>query len=173
MIAAIDRNNSIGYKGQLLEKVSADMTRFKNLTMHGIVVMGRKTFESLPNGPLPDRVNIVLTSNEDFRVNNALVVYSFEQLIGVLSVFNSSKIFVIGGGEVYKLLMDYCDTLYITRFDRVYSSDTMFPLISSDEWKLVNNSGTFTNGETGTEYSFWDYERKGLPPKSIKDGIGL
>lgn len=145
-IVAADNNWGIGCKGNLLKRIPEDMKRFKELTTNNVIIIGRKTLESFPNGkPLPNRINIVLTRNEDYKVENAIVVHNLEQLNDML--FNlklkDEKIFVCGGGEIYRQLLPFCEEVYVTRIDDTYNNaDTFFPTIDVyPDWRLVSVDG--------------------------------
>lgn len=132
LIVNADRNWGIGKNGNLLLHIPEDMQRFKALTMGNTVVMGRKTLESLPGGkPLPGRKNVVLTRNKNYRADGVTTCHSVDEIKEL-----SGEVFVIGGGEIYSLLMDECDTAYITRTDIDGDADTFMPPLG-DEWELV------------------------------------
>ena len=148
-IAAVDRAWAIGRDGKLLVRIPADQRYFKQKTLGNVVIMGRKTFESLPKKqPLEDRTNIVISSDPDYRVPGALVVHSAEEAVRAASQYDPSEVFVIGGGRVYRELIPYCDTAYITKIDYTYDADTFFPDLSSDPaWYLE---------EQGEEQTYFD-----------------
>lgn len=137
LIAAIDKNNAIGKDGQLLARISEDLKRFKSLTTGGCIVMGRKTFDSLPNGPLPNRANIVLTRDTNFDVDGVITAHSVKDVLE--SGF--PEIFVIGGEEIYKQFIDFADTLEMTHVYFTFSeADKFFPEIKTDDWIVSNES---------------------------------
>lgn len=132
LIVNADRNWGIGKNGTLLLHIPQDMQRFKALTMGNTVVMGRKTLESLPGGkPLPGRKNVVLTRNKNYRADGVTICHSVDEVKAL-----GGEVFVIGGGEIYALLMNECDTAYITRTDIDGGADTFMPPLS-DEWELL------------------------------------
>ena len=135
-IAAVDANWAIGNKNRLLTSIPADMKFFREKTMGHVVVMGRKTLESFPNGlPLKNRVNIVLTANRSYKVKDAIIVHTKEELLEELKKYDSNELYVIGGGSIYEMLIPYCDTAYITKIDHAYAADTYFPnLDQMDDW---------------------------------------
>lgn len=132
LIAAIDENRGLGKNNQLLFKIPEDMKRFRELTTGHIVVMGRKTFESIGH-PLPNRTNIVVTRDRAYDAPGCIVVHSLEQALEKAQVAATSyaadkqEIFIIGGGELYKQSIDKTDKLYLTLVDGVYEADTFFP----------------------------------------------
>lgn len=159
IIAAADRNWGIGINGELLISIPDDMKFFRKMTTGNVVVMGRKTLESFPGGrPLKNRVNIVLTSDKDYNVPEAVVVHSVEELLETIKEYETDKVFVIGGGTVYRQLMPYCDTAYITFIDYQYQADTFLDnLDKEDVWKLEYESDEHTYFDV--EYYFRTYKR--------------
>lgn len=139
LIAAADKNWAIGKNNSLLVRIPNDMRFFKMKTSGNVVVMGRKTLESFPGGlPLPNRTNIVLTSQKDYKVKNAIIVHDMAELKEELSKYDTDRIFVIGGGSIYHALYEYCDEAFITRLDYSYDADTFMPdLDALPNWHLV------------------------------------
>lgn len=160
LIAAVDNNWAIGKNNQLLVSIPADMKFFRTTTTGKVVVMGRKTLESFPNGqPLKNRVNIVLTHDRTYRVKDAVVVYSMDELREELKKYNSEDIYVIGGESIYRQLVDECDVAHITKIDFAYDADAYFPnLDEKDEWEITADSEeqTYFN----LIYHFLKYEKK-------------
>lgn len=142
LIAAVDNNWGIGKNGKLLVSIPEDMKYFRNTTLGNVVVMGRKTLESFPGKrPLPDRTNIVLSTNPNFSVNGAVTVHSVEELDRELSKYDTDDVFVIGGEQIYSLLYDRCDTAYITKIDYSYDADARFPDLDRDpSWQCIGES---------------------------------
>ena len=136
------------------------MKFFREKTMGHVVVMGRKTLESFPNGlPLKNRINIVLTANRSYKVKDAIIVHTKEELLEELKKYDSNELYVIGGGSIYEMLIPYCDTAYITKIDHVYAADTYFPnLDQMDDWEMTEVSEEQTCFDL--EYVFAKYERK-------------
>lgn len=159
LIAAVDKNWAIGRNNHLLVSIPADMKFFRETTTGNVVVMGRKTLESFPNGrPLKNRANIVLSHNPAYQVPGAVVVHSREELSRELEHYPSERIFVIGGESVYRLLADACDTAYITKFNYAYEADAWFPnLDTRPEWRLTEISEEQTCFDM--EYFFCRYEK--------------
>ncbi len=159
LIAAVDNNWAIGKNNQLLVSIPADMKFFRTTTTGKVVVMGRKTLESFPNGqPLKNRVNIVLTHDRTYRVKDAIVVYSMDELREELKKYDSEDIYVIGGESIYRQLVDECDVAHITKIDFVYDADAYFPnLDEKDEWEITADSEeqTYFN----LIYHFLKYEK--------------
>lgn len=160
LIAAADKNWGIGYKNKLLVSIPSDMKFFRETTTGKVIVMGRKTLESFPNGmPLKNRTNIVLTSNIDYRVKDAIIVHTLEELHKELEKYNSGDIYVIGGESVYRQLLPYCDTAYITKIDHAFQADTFFPnLDEMENWEMTQVSEEQTCFDL--EYMFTKYENR-------------
>ncbi len=142
LIAAVDSNWAIGKGNKLLANIPEDMKFFREMTTDKVVVMGRKTLESFPNGkPLPNRVNIVLTKNISYEVKGAIVVNDLDELKAELTKYDTDDVFCIGGGSIYEMLEPMCDTAYITKIDFAYDADTYFPnLDKSERWEMVEES---------------------------------
>ncbi len=159
VIAAVDKNWAIGMKNRLLVRIPADQRFFREKTTGKVVVMGRKTLESFPNGlPLKDRVNLVLTHDLSLHVPGAVAVHSTEALSAELKKYPSEDIYVIGGEEVYAQLIDECDTAYITKIDFAYDADAYFPKLDGRPgWRMTEESEEQTYFDL--EYYFCRYER--------------
>ncbi len=167
LVVAVDKNWGIGYKGELLARVRADLRYFQSLTKGNVVILGSKTLATFPGGRvLKDRVNIVLSRRKDYAPEGAIVVDSIESLLQKINEYNSDSVFVIGGATVYEQLLPYCDTAYVTKFEKAFESDAFFPnLDNSPEWELAEvGEEQTTNPETDTEadmiFRFCTYKRK-------------
>ena len=138
-ILSADTNWGIGNKNKLLVSIPSDMKFFRETTTGNVVVMGRKTLESFPGGlPLKNRINIVLTGNKDYKVKDAVIVHSEEELMEELKKYNTDDIYVIGGESIYRMMLPHCDTVYVTKIDRAFEADTFFPdLDEMDEWEMT------------------------------------
>ena len=134
-ILAADKNWGIGYNNHLLVSIPSDMKFFRQTTTGKVVVMGRKTLESFPNGmPLKNRTNIVLTANQDYQVKDAVIVHSEDELMEELKKYDADDIYVIGGESVYRMMLPYV-ILLCHQIDRAFQADTFFPnLDEMDEW---------------------------------------
>lgn len=159
VIAAVDANWAIGYKNDLLVRIPNDQKWFQKVTTGKVVVMGRRTMESFPNGmPLKNRTNIVLTNDRELKVKDAQLVHSVEELVKELERYSSEDVYVIGGESVYEELLPYCDTAYITKIDYVYQADRYFPnLDKKPEWRIESESEEQTYFDL--EYTFVKYVR--------------
>lgn len=159
LIAAVDRNWAIGKNNQLLVRIPMDQKFFRETTTGKVVVMGRKTLESFPNGlPLKNRTNIVLTRNKQLKVKDAIVVHSMEELRKELKKYNSEDIYIIGGEQIYNQLVDECDVAHITKIDYAYDADAYFPnLDEKPEWRITADSEEQTYFDL--EFYFYKYEK--------------
>lgn len=158
IIAAIDRKGGLGKDGQLLVRLGADMKRFKMLTSGGVVIMGRKTLDSLPGGkPLPNRRNIVLTRNENFSREGVEVAHSVLEVLQLVREEDKDKVWVIGGGEIYVALIPFCESCYLTKIDEEFEADTFFPSLGPD-W-VIENLGYLLQ-EQDIIFSYERYKRR-------------
>ncbi len=160
LIAAADKNWAIGKDNSLLISIPADMKFFRETTSGHVIVMGRKTLESFPNGaPLKNRVNIVLTRDIEYKKDGAIIVHDIDELTQKIKEYDSEDIFVIGGGSIYEQLLPLCDTAYITKIDKAFDADTYFPdLDKSGEWKVEHEGERYEHNGIG--YQFVTYIRK-------------
>jgi len=158
IIVAADENNGIGLNNQLPWKLSNDLRKFKQLTTGHVVVMGRKTWESLPKKPLPERDNIVLTSDKAFSAKGATVVHSMNEILA--HDFSPKTVFIIGGAQVYRQFFPYAQHLYLTRVHKVFEVDTKLGGLNLDEWELISSETPSKTDNDCCEYSFMHYQRK-------------
>lgn len=159
IIVAIAQNGAIGKDNDLLWHLSGDLKRFKKLTTGHPVVMGRRTWDSLPKRPLPGRQNIVMTQNPDFVAEGATVVHSINGLFKALKGCDD-EVFVMGGAAIYKVLLPYANRLYITRVYRDYDADVYFPTIDMSDFTLVKFGEPMYDEESGLDYAYEEYDRK-------------
>lgn len=159
LVVAAAENNAIGKNNQLLWHLPNDLKFFKNTTWAGVVIMGRKTFESV-NKPLPGRLNIVVTSNKDWQADGVMVATNLQQAVELATKENFKKIFIIGGGEIYKQSMVIADTIYITRVHTQIDGDTFFPAIDTNEWQLKEKNDFFKDEKHAYDYSFEIWQKK-------------
>lgn len=157
IIVVIAENNAIGKENKLLCHISEDLKRFKRITSGHTVIMGKKTFESLPGGALPGRRNIVISDNKDDRFGNCIMAYSIEDALDKCD--DSKENFVIGGGTIYTQFMKYTTKLYITRIHKSFAGDTFFPELNYNEWKEIERED-HVDKENDFTYSFITYIRK-------------
>ena len=160
IIVAISQENAIGKNGQLLCHLPSDLQHFKQITSGKTVVMGERTFFSLPKHPLPNRKNIVLTDVPNKTFEGAQSVYSIEEIVDLFSK-TDEEIFIIGGGMVYRQMMPFADKLYITHIHHSWQdADTFFPEIDSNIWTLTQSETMPTDDKNPYDYSFAEYIRK-------------
>lgn len=161
IIVAIDNGGAIGRGGDLLYHIREDLRHFKALTVGNTVVMGRKTFESLPKGALPDRRNIVVTRNPDFNAPGAERASSLDEALA-MAADGPGETFIIGGGEIYAQSLPKASKLYLTMVNAPSPADAnvFFPRIDPDEWQIAETSDPATDPASGLTYTFTTLERK-------------
>ncbi|MBY6839030.1 dihydrofolate reductase [Clostridium botulinum] len=159
IIVAIAKNNVIGNDNKLIWHISEDLKRFKEITSGKTIVMGRKTFESLP-GVLPNRKHIILTRDKNFKVNSECVeiIYDFDELLNKYKN-SDTEVFIIGGGEIYKQLLPHTNKLYLTKINKDFDGDTYFPQINYDDFKVDYKSDIITDEKIKLEYNFINLSR--------------
>ena len=157
IIAAVSINNVIGNDNKLIWKLSNDLKRFKNLTTNHSVIMGRKTFESLPN-PLPDRNNIVITRDTNYSKPNIQVCSSIEDAINLTKT--DTQPFIIGGGEIYRQTINIVDKIELTRVHEEFDGDAYFPEIPLDIFELINEENYNSDLENEFDYSYLTYKKR-------------
>lgn len=159
MIVAVDANWAIGNKNQLLVRIPADMKMFRNETLNKVVVLGRKTLETFPGAkPLGQRNNIILSTNENYKVDDAVVVHSIDELLEEVKKYPTEEVYIIGGASVYEAMLPYVDTVYVTKIDHEYEADAFFPnLDKAPEWEIVAESEEQVYFDI--TYAFLRYER--------------
>ncbi len=158
IIVAIAENYAIGKDNDLLWHISKDLKRFKELTNGLTVVMGKRTYFSLPVRPLPNRTNMIITDVEGEVIDNCVMAYSIEDALNKMDTGKEN--FIIGGGSIYKQFMPLADKLYITRVHKEFDADTFFPEIKEEEWELVEKTDVTDDPQNDFTYSFEIYERK-------------
>lgn len=160
LIVAVDRNWAIGNKNSLLVSIPADHKFFRQETTGKVVVLGRKTLETFPQGlPLKNRTNIIMSTNPEYQVKDALIVHSKEELLCELKKYKSEDVYIIGGESVYRMMLPYCDVAHVTRIDHAYEADAFFPNLDKlEEWEITADSEEQTYFDLA--YEFVKYERK-------------
>ncbi len=159
-IVAVDNNWAIGCKNSLLVRIPADHKNFRQETTGKVVVLGRKTLETFPQGmPLPNRKNIILSANPDYQVKDAVVVHNKEELDAELQKYPTEDVYIIGGESVYRQMLPECDVVHVTKIDHDYEADAYFPNLDEDgEWEITAESDEQTYFDL--PYCFVKYERK-------------
>jgi len=160
IIASVSENWQIGKNNKLLWKLSDDLKRFKKITDSKPVIMGQRTFESLPKGALPNRTNIVLSDDPTFTAPDIITANSVIESLLKARQTKTDETFIIGGGMIYKLFLDYADKVYLTEVHTIIEGDTSFPKLDLRSWKLINEE--FRNKDDKNEYdvTYKIYERK-------------
>ena len=161
-IVAVDEDWGIGFNGELLEKIPEDLKYFKELTTGNTVVMGRKTWDSLPIKPLPNRGNFIISRETPLLMENKAIRMNLDMIKDTMKANENENYFIIGGGQIYKELLPFCDRVYVTK---IYTShenvDTYFPNLDEPEewntWKVVHQSKTKIYNNI--LYQFWTYDR--------------
>ena len=158
-IVAVDKDWGIGYQGQLLEQLPPDMKYFKELTTNHVVVMGRRTWDSLPNKPLKDRLNLVITSGERQYGEMTCFIGMAEAMARLAHVDDDEEWFIIGGGTIYKELLPICDRVYVTKIEKYHKNiDTYFPNLDKDSnWEV--STCTELRDYKDIPYAFLTYDR--------------
>ncbi len=158
IIVAVAENNAIGKGNKLLWHISDDLKRFKRLTTGHHVVMGKKTYESLPVKPLPNRTNVVISDIEGELIKGCEMAYSIEEAIEKCA--DNEESFIIGGGSVYSQFLPFADKLYITKVHKAFNADTFFPEIDENEWKLIEREDAEPDGKNDFSFSYLTYVRR-------------
>lgn len=167
IIAAIGKNNELGKDNQLLWQLPADMKHFRDITSGHIVIMGRKTYESIGR-PLPNRRNIVITRETDYQKDGIEVVHSLPEALKIASLEQGKKfeenddeieVFIIGGGQIYNEAIGNANKLYITHVDASLPADTYFPEISCEEWEKTSSESHDADEKNPYPYTFSEYRK--------------
>ena len=158
LVVAVSENNAIGKNNQLLWHLPNDLKFFKNTTWGGVVIMGRKTFESV-NKSLPGRTNIVITKQTHWSAENVIVANSVSDAIQKARDLNFKEIFIIGGGEIYKESMHLANRIYLTKVHTSIEGDTFFPELETEKWNLLSNKDFKSDEKHAFDYSFQFWER--------------
>ncbi len=155
IIVAIAQNKAIGKDNQLLWHISDDLKRFKKLTLGHTMVMGKRTFESLPTRPLPNRRSVVITDIPGEQIEGCVMAYSISDAIAKMEP--DAENFIIGGGSVYRQFLPLADKLYLTIVKKDFEADTFFEPINYEEWEIVYTQECMSDD---LEYTYIDLERK-------------
>ena len=160
-IVAVSQDFAIGKDNNLLFNLPSDLKYFKEKTLNKVVIMGDRTYLSLPKRPLPKRINIVLSKHGVEVPEGVIVVGSFEELFKELENYDSKDVFVCGGASVYNALMDYCEFAYITKIEKVVPADTYIENIDKkSNWEIVESSQKQT--ENGLDFKFVLYKNNSV-----------
>lgn len=160
LIVNVDKEWNIGSEGDLVFPIREDMKFFRSTTSGKVVVMGRKTLDSFPGGnPLKNRVNIVLTRDVSFERDGAEIVHSVDEALEAVKAYDTDDVYIIGGAEIYKMFLDFCDTALVTHVDAVAPvADKKFPDLSKkSEWFITEKSEE--KEENGIKFTFCTYKK--------------
>jgi dihydrofolate reductase len=153
IIVAVDKNNGIGRKGDQLAYIFGDLKRFKALTTGHTIIMGRKTFEALPKGALPNRRNVVITRQKNYHPEKCDVFNSVEDALSSCS--EKEELFIIGGGEIYNTFLPFTGRIYLTVIDHAFDGvDTFFPELSEKEWEVIEEEAPLIDEKSGLRYHY-------------------
>jgi len=159
IIVSVSENWVIGKNNKLLWRLNSDLKRFKELTTGHPVIMGQKTFESLPNGALPNRTNIVLTEDINFSAPNVIIAYNIDDALNIAEGYcgDSDDVFIIGGGMIYKQFLDIADFVYLTTVHTIIDGDTTFPKLD-DNWKLISEEFRSKDDKNDYDHTYKKYQ---------------
>jgi dihydrofolate reductase len=158
IIVALDNNNAIGYSNNLLVHLPGDLKRFKKITMGHCVIMGKKTWESLPNKPLAGRKNIVLTDNELDCFDCAATARSIDEALKFCDP--GKEVFIMGGGSVYRQFMPLAERLMVTHIHKEFRADTFFPAIDPGVWYVAEKEEHISDEKDGISFTYTTYLRR-------------
>lgn len=162
IIVAIAENYAIGKNNDLLWHLGDDLKRFKKLTSNNVVMMGQKTYESLPVRPLPKRTNIVISDDYDVRYNGCEMAYGITEAMEFAKYWSDdTEVFVMGGGSIYRQFFDMADKLYITKVHKSFEdADVFFPEIDEEKWELIFEEKHTKDENNEYDYTYLLYEKK-------------
>ena len=160
IIAAVAKNNIIGGDNKHLWHIPEDLKHFKDLTSNHTIIMGRKTFQSLPN-VLPKRHHIVLTKDKNYIIDSdsVTIVHNLKEIVDKYKT-SKEEVFVIGGGEIYSAFLPYCKNLYLTKINKNFEGDTYFPKIEPSQWKVTYSSELNKTLKDNLEFKFINLTKK-------------
>ena len=161
IIVAVAENNAIGKGNKLLWHISGDLQRFKRLTTGHHVVMGKKTYYSLPVKPLPGRTNVVISDIEGELIKGCEMAYSIEEAIEKCP--DNEESFILGGGSIYRQFLPFADKLYITKVHKAFDADTFFPEIDENLWLLIEREDAEPDEKNDFSFSYLTYGRNLAP----------
>ena len=159
IIVAVAENNAIGKDNDLIWYISDDLKRFKRLTTGHTILMGRKTYESLPNGALPKRENVVITRDKNLKLDKCIMLNSIEEAIEKYAK-SDEEIFVIGGGSIYEKLLPYAHKIFLTKVHASFDADVFFPEIDSQDWEVTDEEHHQKGEKNEFDFSFIDLIKK-------------
>jgi dihydrofolate reductase len=159
ILVAFDENRVIGKNNALIWHLPADLQRFKALTTGHVIIMGRKTYESIGK-PLPNRTTIVITRQSDYKPAGIIVSNSLEEAILKAKSISREDVYIVGGAEIYQLSLALADQILVTQLHDIFDGDAFFPEISMDTWEIVERERGVTDEKNKFQYSFLTYQKK-------------
>jgi dihydrofolate reductase len=159
ILVAFDENRVIGKNNTLIWHLPADLKRFKALTTGHVIIMGRKTFESIGK-PLPNRTTIVISRQADLQIEGAIITHSVEEAILKAKSLTREDIFIVGGAEIYSLSLPLADQILVTQLHDIFEGDAFFPEIPLDSWEVIERERGVTDEKNAYQYSYLTYSRK-------------
>jgi dihydrofolate reductase len=157
IIAAIGKNYELGRNNDLLWHIPADLKRFKMITSGHTVIMGRKTFDSINNRPLPNRRNIVITHNSKYNFEGIEVAHSVQEAMGKIG--QEEEVFILGGATIYEQFLTKTDKMYLTMIDSEFDADAFFPRFDMKQWEIAEHIPITDDEQAGLNYSFLTLQR--------------
>ncbi len=159
ILVAFDENRVIGKNNTLIWHLPADLKRFKALTTGHVIIMGRKTFESIGK-PLPNRTTIVISRQADLQIEGVIIAHSVEEAILKAKSITREDIFIVGGAEIYALSLALADQILVTQLHDIFEGDAYFPEIPSTSWEITEKERGVTDEKNAYQYSYITYTRK-------------
>lgn len=159
LLVAMDRNHVIGYENDMPWHLPKDLKHFKEKTTGHTMIMGRKTFDSIGR-VLPNRKNIILTQQKDYRINGADIIHSLDEVYEREKQNPNEELFIIGGGNLFKQVLPYADRMYITKIDEKFAGDTYFPTFNQSNWVLTKEEKGIKDDKNPYNYYFLQYDRR-------------
>jgi dihydrofolate reductase len=159
ILVAFDENRVIGKNNTLIWHLPADLKRFKSLTTGHVIIMGRKTFESIGK-PLPNRTTIVISRQADLQIDGAIIAHSVEEAILKAKSITREDIFIVGGAEIYALSLALADQILVTQLHDIFEGDAYFPEIPVESWEVTDKERGITDEKNAYQFSYITYSRK-------------
>lgn len=157
IIVAIADDFAIGLNNDLLCHLSDDLKRFKSITTGHQIIMGKRTYESLPKRPLPNRTNVVISDDKNDQFEGCVMVYSIDE---ALEHCGQDESFIIGGGSIYRQFLPFANKLYLSVIHHKFNADTYFPVVNYNEWNEIYSDEHPQGGDNPFDYTFMILERK-------------
>lgn len=159
ILVAFDENRVIGKNNALIWHLPADLKRFKALTTGHVIIMGRKTFESIGR-PLPNRTTVVISRQQDLKIEGVILAHSVEEAILKAKSISRDDIFIVGGAEIYQLSLPLADQILVTQLHDIFEGDAFFPEISPAIWEVAKQERGITDEQNAYQFSYITYARK-------------